>query len=245
AMIVLVAVFAVSYLLQHGLNAQPAPLAAIAVIVVVFGAATVLDIERQLYPVLVPAQPAAEAPADPQPATPDPGTAAGSEGSGSQPRERPLLFTVNRFLTGRPLLWRAVTIRLMDRSPVVGFGMDSFWPSSLGQDLPVNWAGQGSPGEAHNGYIETALDTGFIGAGLYIVTLAWALVRALRPDRDFTLAAGLLPAALLVLIAVHNLAESSALNPFDTLFVLFVAAAVYASGDPQTVSVGVESQPVP
>jgi exopolysaccharide production protein ExoQ len=68
-------------------------------------------------------------------------------------------------LTGRTVLWERVL--KFQPNPILGAGFESFWTGERREriaELYNNWA----PGGAHNGYLETYLNLGFIGLSILI-----------------------------------------------------------------------------
>lgn len=61
-------------------------------------------------------------------------------------------------LTDRKIIWELLQPHLDDR-PLLGYGFGAFWNSLNAQDFIERW---GFIGNAHNGYIETQLDGGFV-----------------------------------------------------------------------------------
>lgn len=110
----------------------------------------------------------------------------------------------NPTLTGRTELW--ATILNFSGNPLLGTGFDSFW---LGKRLENIWA-TGSllkgVNEAHNGYLETYLNLGWIGVTLLaalIVTGYRNVVATLRLDPDV----GRLRLGFFVIAVVYSFTE--------------------------------------
>ena len=73
-------------------------------------------------------------------------------------------------LTGRTDLWNDLLSQSIN--PLMGTGYQSFW---LGERAVVMWEKYYfHPNQAHNGYIETYLNGGFLGAGFLLVWLTMA-----------------------------------------------------------------------
>jgi exopolysaccharide production protein ExoQ len=70
-------------------------------------------------------------------------------------------------LTGRTDIWDAVLS--LHTNPILGTGYESFW---LGPRLQQIWAMVGGINEAHNGYLQTYLNLGFVGVGCLVAYLA-------------------------------------------------------------------------
>lgn len=137
-------------------------------------------------------------------------------------------------LTDRTLLWADVL--KVENNPIVGTGFESFW---LGERLDIMWAKWAwKPNQAHNGYIETYLNLGYIGVfllfGLLVVTWRKAL-RALLHDREL----GRFRLGFLVIVILYNWTEASfkAVHPMWTLFYL-IAMDYPQSADNQRTAEG-------
>jgi exopolysaccharide production protein ExoQ len=146
-------------------------------------------------------------------------------------------------LTDRTEVWQDA-IALVDR-PLVGAGFESFW---LGSRLDTMWAKWWwRPTQAHNGYIETYLNLGWIGvailAALLVMTFRKARIELLR-DVDF----GRFRLAVLFAIVAYNYTEATfkALHPLWTLFYL-IATDLPSARDSrargQTVSAPLSTSP--
>ena len=107
-------------------------------------------------------------------------------------------------LTGRTEIWKAVlTIPV---NPAFGTGFESFW---LGKRLDTLWSMYWwKPNEAHNGYLETYLDLGWIGVLLLAAILVAgyrSVISAVRRSPE----EGVLRLALLFTAIVYNCTESA------------------------------------
>lgn len=108
-------------------------------------------------------------------------------------------------LSGRTEIWAGLLA--FAGNPLVGTGFDSFW---VGDRLLRIWAAGGllkGINEAHNGYLETYLNLGWIGVALLaglIVTGYQHIIRALRTDPE----QGKLRLALFVVAIVYDFTEA-------------------------------------
>lgn len=127
----------------------------------------------------------------------------------------------NDTLTGRTDIWR--TLWNWNINPIVGTGFESFWLGQRRED-----AQQILPflNEAHNGYLETYLNLGYIGV---VITLAMILAtyaksrRALLSDFEF----GRFRLSYLVSFVFYNWTEAAfRLNAFP-FFLFFLVAIDY------------------
>ncbi len=106
----------------------------------------------------------------------------------------------NYDLSGRTDIWDFVNFEIAKR-PLLGWGYRSIW--LVGPDSPTlrvgGWIGQ-MP-DAHNGYLDTILDTGYIGLVLFLVFI-FATLHAIGrvADRDPARAWLLLSIALFVIL---------------------------------------------
>jgi len=107
-------------------------------------------------------------------------------------------------LTGRTGVWKAVL--MIPINPVIGAGFESFW---LGKRLDTLWSMfWWKPNEAHDGYLETYLNLGWIGIVLLAVILVIgyrSVISALRRSTE----EGVLRLAFLFTAIVYNCTESA------------------------------------
>jgi O-antigen ligase len=107
----------------------------------------------------------------------------------------------NYTLSGRTLIWDFVNFEIAKR-PLLGWGYRSFW--LVGPDSPnivdgSGWVRFGNMPSAHNGYLDTILDTGHIGLVLFLVFIFTTLHAIGRvADRDPARAWILLSIALFI-----------------------------------------------
>jgi exopolysaccharide production protein ExoQ len=123
-------------------------------------------------------------------------------------------------LTGRTEVWHDAL--KLQPDPLLGAGFESFW---LGPRLETLWEKWWwHPNQAHNGYIETYLNLGWLGvlllAGMLIGTFA-KISRALLTDFEFAR----LRLGFLITILAYNFTEAAFKNihPLWTVFYLIAA----------------------
>lgn len=118
-------------------------------------------------------------------------------------------------LTDRTLLWRDAL--QCDINPLIGAGFESFW---LGERLEALSATRWwRPNQAHNGYIETYVNLGFVGCFFLlavIISTFWKIRRELLTDFEL----GRFGLAVLIAILAYNWTEAGfkALHPVWFLF---------------------------
>ena len=128
-------------------------------------------------------------------------------------------------LSGRTLVW-AFSAKMILLRPIAGYGLGAFW---VGENSPgaVFWftSHLGVP-HAHNGFIQLALELGFVGLALFataILAFAARLTWLVRHGRDPLCA---WPLAFLVFDLVANYSETWLWIGNELLTVLLVAALV-------------------
>src|SRR5258708_23523991 len=94
----------------------------------------------------------------------------------------------------------------MDVNPWLGTGFESFW---LGQRAEYLWNKYSfHPNQAHNGYIETYINLGWIGVGLLISLVVSGYRNILRMDREEE-TVGSLRLAFFLVALVYNITEAA------------------------------------
>jgi exopolysaccharide production protein ExoQ len=123
--------------------------------------------------------------------------------------------------TGRTLIWDFADFQIW-RRPLQGWGYQSFWlagPESPSLQDARGWIR--SMPNAHNGYVDTKLEMGYIGLA-FLVTFILTALHAIKrvADRDPVRAWGVLSLALFVII--YNFLESTWMRAFEFLWVVFL-----------------------
>jgi exopolysaccharide production protein ExoQ len=130
----------------------------------------------------------------------------------------------NYTLTGRTVIWDFVQNEIA-RKPFLGWGYQSFW--LVGPDAPSIVEAPGwvkAMPSSHNGYLDTTLDTGYVGLALlvaFIFTTLHAIGRV--ADRDRARAWLLLSLALFVILV--NFIETTWMHGMDMLWLMFAVVA--------------------
>jgi exopolysaccharide production protein ExoQ len=132
-------------------------------------------------------------------------------------------------LTGRTDFWPYIEQAVADR-PVLGFGYDAFFRSSVGSDYLqeyVEQAGGWSPYHAHNSFLQTELDAGYVGLVILIIVLATSFFRAISYFTRERGSAAIWPLAVIAFLTCGSYTETYYLN-YNTLeWILLIAAIVY------------------
>jgi exopolysaccharide production protein ExoQ len=133
----------------------------------------------------------------------------------------------NYNLSGRTFIWDFVNFEIA-RKPLLGWGYQSFW--LVGPDAPSvvdgpSWV-KGMP-SAHNGYLDTMVDMGYVGLAFLVVFIFTTLVAIGRlSDRQPARAWLLLTLALFVIFT--NFLETTWMHGVDMMWLIFVIVAAEA-----------------
>ena len=142
-------------------------------------------------------------------------------------------FSINRLsnilfgdptFTGRTAIWDFADTEIA-RRPLFGWGYQSFW--LVGPDSPSL---TDAPGwvkfmpNAHNGYLDTKLETGYLGYALLVIFIA-TTVHAIGRLADRARARAWIVLSLALHIIITNGLESIWLRGFEPLWVVFLILA--------------------
>lgn len=132
-------------------------------------------------------------------------------------------------LTGRTDFWPYIEQAVADR-PVLGFGYDAFFRSPVGSDYLAEYvvqAGGWSPYHAHNSFLQTELDAGYVGLGVLILVLVISFAKAIAYFARERSIVGIWPLAIIAFLTCGSYTETYYLN-YNTLeWILLMAAIVY------------------
>ena len=126
-------------------------------------------------------------------------------------------------LTDRTRLWTDV-IELQD-SPVIGVGFESFWLGERAVILAEEWWWH--PNQAHNGYLETYLNLGFVGLFLLLAVIV-STFRNIKQQLPVDLGVARLRLAYLVAILAFNYTEAAFKGVHVVLTIFFIIAIRYS-----------------
>jgi len=133
----------------------------------------------------------------------------------------------NYNLSARTDIWDFVNFEIAKR-PIFGWGYRSFWlvgPDSPSQVDAGGWV-RVMP-EAHNGYLDTILDTGYIGLVLFLVFI-FTTLHAIGRVADRDPARGWLLLSIALFIILVNFLESGWMRGADGLWLMFVVVVAEA-----------------
>ncbi len=148
-------------------------------------------------------------------------------GAGLTGGEVAVLAVGDLTFTGRTDLWEYLWNEIANH-PARGFGYGSFWHTGF-RYSPINFASGwvATAGQAHNGYLDLILQTGFIGLALALVailrSIGLAIRLASRPGLPLEQRTGYILALVLMgAILLLNFMESSYFRNNHYLSVLFI-----------------------
>ncbi|TFI51776.1 O-antigen ligase family protein [Mastigocladus laminosus UU774] len=126
-------------------------------------------------------------------------------------------------ITGRTIIWNVALTRFMEK-PFLGYGRGAFWAPKSNYALETSQAiGTGwVPPHGHNGFVDTALDVGLIGLGLFLFCYFIAFARALKLGYASKKPEDIWPLIYLIFLAINNVTESCLLYLPNLYWVLFM-----------------------
>lgn len=123
-------------------------------------------------------------------------------------------------LTGRTDIWN--DLLNLHLNPLVGTGFESFW---LGARVDYFWRKYPfHPNQAHNGYIETYLNLGWIGVGLLMMLIASGLRNVAQAFRS-NVPWATLKLGFLIIVVIYNITEA-AFKVMQPVYIAFLFAVV-------------------
>jgi exopolysaccharide production protein ExoQ len=133
----------------------------------------------------------------------------------------------NYSLSGRVFIWDFVNSEIAKR-PILGWGYRSFW--LVGPDSPAltdigSWV-RTMP-SSHNGYLETMLDTGYIGLVLFVVFI-FTTFNAIGRVADRDAPRGWLLLSIALFLTLLNFLEAGWMHGQDELWLMFLFVVVEA-----------------
>ncbi len=135
-------------------------------------------------------------------------------------------------LSGRSGIWAAALLSVAKR-PFLGYGFHAFWGGENSESLtarafiPNHWDAP----HAHNGYIETALELGFVGVVVIFAGLLLLLWKGLRRYRATGELIDLWPVMLVLAMLFYNLTETMDMVENSIHWILFSAAFFTAAAE--------------
>lgn len=132
-------------------------------------------------------------------------------------------------LTSRADFWPYLQAAIADR-PFFGYGYDAFFISPFSWQYLASFivqAGGWSPYHAHDSFLQTAIDVGYVGLGILVIVLINGLRRAITYFFKERGSVALWPLAIIVFLTIGSYTETYYLNSNSLEWILFVAAVAY------------------
>jgi exopolysaccharide production protein ExoQ len=124
-------------------------------------------------------------------------------------------------MTGRSGIWKLV-LGLIEQRPLLGWGWTGHWMPGVKPFEGLVVIGQVPYYQAHNAYLDVAMQLGFIGAALFATVLVFSFIKLWRLAVRHTVALYLWPVLVFVGLCVWSLTESRMLIEIGwVLFILF------------------------
>ncbi len=132
-------------------------------------------------------------------------------------------------LSGRTDLWEVMIDKIAQR-PWLGYGYAGFWEGKSGESIDVWYRSRDMPPHGHNGYLDMALDLGFVGLGLFLASYVQGMIRSLRWLKRMPIVEGVFPLLFLIALFIYNITEDSLIAEsnynLSWLFYCYVTSAV-------------------
>ncbi|MEM9540534.1 MAG: O-antigen ligase family protein [Cyanobacteria bacterium P01_E01_bin.42] len=136
-------------------------------------------------------------------------------------------------LTGRTDFWPLIIDKINER-PILGYGIDGFWQPWQGANNPaaeiIVQKTQFSPPHSHNGFMDLAVDLGYLGLFLFIASFIASIVKAVIYLTRTPMPYAGLPILLLTYILLTNLTETGLLG-VTSIFFWYIAVTTRTSID--------------
>jgi O-antigen ligase len=125
-------------------------------------------------------------------------------------------------LTGRTEFWPQVLRALNNHNPILGYGFTGFWQAWRGSESParniINPNGFVPP-NGHNGFLDLALQIGWLGLFLFFVSLSIVAVKSLMFALKNRSPESIIPLIFTVYILMANISETQL---FGDVYVWFM-----------------------
>jgi exopolysaccharide production protein ExoQ len=136
-------------------------------------------------------------------------------------------FGKDMTLTGRTEFWPQM-LATLDNRPILGYGVQGFWQSWRGEANPAGHilnAGGFVPPNGHNGFLDLAMELGWLGLIIFACSFALNLFRAITLWKRSNLIEATFPLTALLFAVMANISESQLFIAYYVWF-LYVLVAV-------------------
>ena len=131
-------------------------------------------------------------------------------------------------LTGRTDIWEYI-YTMIGYQPALGYGVGGFWHGEKGASLYVIQRAGWMVPDAHQGFLDAALQIGIIGVSMLSLVLWQTLLRGLARVRLFRTWISSWPAVYMLYISLVNMSESSLLAPNSIFWILICSMSLTLS----------------
>jgi O-antigen ligase len=134
----------------------------------------------------------------------------------------PKILGRDQTLTGRTQIWASL-VPYAKKHILLGYGFGGFWTTSLREEIASH---------AHNGYLDTVLDLGFIG----LIVLCFFLLSVVKKLSRLIIdewSIFLLFLSMVFMYLIHNIAESFLVN-FDTMPSVLILVISFLANEQST-----------
>jgi exopolysaccharide production protein ExoQ len=138
------------------------------------------------------------------------------------------LFDRDSTLTGRTVIWGA-SMFLGLQHPWIGYGFDAFWLGEEGPSRVVRQVAGWDVPSAHNGFLETWLDLGFVGLLIFFIGLVRSTWKATQCFAQAYHWENAWPILFLAFLVVVNLVQSALIGTNFIFWILYVAISIRVS----------------
>jgi O-antigen ligase len=127
-------------------------------------------------------------------------------------------------LSGRTYIWEAVIDQIWKR-PWLGYGYQAFWQEK-GEAEYVWRSIHFIVFQAHNGFLNLGVELGLIGLSLFVLSLIFTYIRAIKWARLSSSLADLWPIIYVTFLLMYNYSENTNVEPTSLYWVLYVAVSL-------------------
>jgi exopolysaccharide production protein ExoQ len=111
------------------------------------------------------------------------------------------------------------------KRPWLGYGFQSFWAGGAdGEAVDLKYQNNYIVTTGHNGFIDIALDLGYIGLVIFVTSILLNFRRGLNWLKQTNTADGLYPIFVVALMVGYNLSESNVPDAYTLFWLMYVAS---------------------
>lgn len=119
-------------------------------------------------------------------------------------------FGKDATLTGRTEFWPQM-LDALKKQPVLGYGVQGFWQPWRGKENPAGYiiAARGFiPPNGHNGFLDLALEVGYTGLALFLLSLIFNFARAVAFWKRSQSNVSIFPLIIILYVIMSNISET-------------------------------------